>query len=103
LSKPLKLGVQRFHNSGASPVVSSNGTRDAVIWLIESKTWNGADQPAILHAYDAADVTREIYNSETNARRDQPGNTLRFTIPTVANGRVYINAKRMICVYGLLQ
>jgi outer membrane protein assembly factor BamB len=103
LSKPLKLGVQRFHNSGASPVVSSNGTRDAVIWLIESKTWNGADQPAILHAYDAADVSREIYSSETNTRRDQPGNTLRFTIPTVANGRVYINAKRMICVYGLLQ
>jgi hypothetical protein len=101
LGKP-KLGGKRFGNPGATPAVSSNGTRNGIVWLIETKAWNGADRPAVLHAYDAADVERELYNSEINSARDRAGKTLRFTIPTVAQGRVYVNAKGEVDVYGLL-
>ena len=56
----------------------------------------------MLHAYDAANVAREIYNSEQEGTRDRAGMTLRFTIPTVANGRVYVPARGEVDVYGLL-
>jgi len=102
LAKPAKLGARRFGNPGATPAISSNGTRNGIVWLIETKTWNGADRPAVLHAYDAADVARELYDSESNSARDRAGKTLRFTIPTVAAGRVYVDAKGEVCVYGLL-
>jgi folate-dependent phosphoribosylglycinamide formyltransferase PurN len=66
--------------------------------------WNDfvTTKPSVLHAYDGANVSRELYNSEQNAARDRAGVTVRFTIPTVANGRVYVGAKREVSVYGLL-
>ena len=97
-----KLGTQRFGNPGSTPAISANGKRDGIVWLIETKKWNGEDRPAVLHAYDAADVSRELYNSGMNSSRDQAGLTLRFTIPTIARGRVYIGVKRHVDVYGLL-
>jgi hypothetical protein len=96
------MGAQRFGNPGATPAISADGTGNGIVWLIETKTWNGADRPAILRAYDAANVARELYNSEQNSARDRAGLTLRFTIPTVAGGRVYVDAKRRVDVYGLL-
>ena len=98
----VKRGTQRFANAGANPVVSANGARNGIVWLVESKTWNGADKPAILHAYDAADISHELYNSEQNPARDRAGLTLRFTVPTIVNGRVFVDAKRRVEVYGLI-
>jgi hypothetical protein len=100
--RPDATGTQRFANPGATPAISANGSRNGVVWLIETKTWNGADRPAILRAYDATDVARELYNSEQNSARDRVGLTLRFTIPTIVNGRVYVEAKGQVDVYGLL-
>jgi hypothetical protein len=96
------MGEQRFGNPGATPAVSANGTNNGVVWVIETKAWNGADRPAVLHAYDAANVAHELYSSEQNSARDAAGLTLRFTIPTIVNGRVYVDAKRRVDVYGLL-
>ena len=70
--------------------------------MVETKAWNADDQFAILHAYDAADLTRELYSSSQNLSRDGPGLAVRFVIPTVMNGRVYIGAKRELDVYGIL-
>ncbi|MCU1234225.1 MAG: hypothetical protein JWP63_2192, partial [Candidatus Solibacter sp.] len=100
--KPDTIGTQQFGNPGATPAISANGPRNGIVWLIETKAWNGADKPAVLHAYDAANVARELWHSEQNSDRDRAGRTLRFTIPTVVNGRVYVAAKRKVDVYGLL-
>jgi len=97
-----KEGVEHFHGSGSTPVVSSNGKRDGIVWLLESKAWNSPDRPAVLHAYDAADVSRTLYDSGAVPARDQAGNTLRFTLPTVADGRVYVPTVRNVYVYALL-
>jgi len=101
---PVAGGQQKFQNPGAGPVVSANGTRNGIVWLIESKVWNdyNSTRVSILHAYDAANVSRELYHSEQNSARDRAGLTVRFTIPTIANGRVYIGAKGEVDVYGLL-
>jgi hypothetical protein len=94
-------GTQRF-GLGATPAISANGARDGIVWLIESKPAAGRNQPAVLHAYDAANVADELYNSEEQAGRDRAGMVLRFTIPTVANGRVYVPARGEVDVYGFL-
>jgi hypothetical protein len=102
IGSPPTLGPTRSVDPGAMPVVSSNGDRNGIVWAIQTRTWRGADKPAVLHAYDATDVRRELYNSEMNASRDRAGTALRFAMPTVASGRVFVGAKREVNVYGLL-
>ena len=100
--RPNGNGARKFGNPGATPAISANGNTNGIVWLIETKAWNGGDKPSILHAFDASNVARELYNSEENSARDRAGLTLRFTIPTVANGRVYVGAKKEVDAYGPL-
>jgi len=101
-AQPIATGPTKFVDSGATPTVSADGAKNGIVWVLSSKAWNGADQNAMLFAYDATNITREIYNSDQNPTRDRAGMALRFAIPTVANGRVYIGTKRRLDVYGLL-
>ena len=100
---PEALGPQ-----GATPAISSNGTNSAtnsaILWLIDS---SGAlatpNTPAILRAYDPNNLSSEIYNSAmAAASRDQAGLAVKFTVPTVANGKVYVGTQTELDVYGLL-
>ena len=87
----------------ASPTVSANGASGGIVWLQEwgiRKRDNTPQQPAILDAYDATNVSRELYRS--NRRRDAAGNAVKFTVPTVADGRVYVGGQYQLTVYGLL-
>jgi len=99
---PTSKGSHVFTDPGATPTVSANGSRDGIVWVVETKTWNGSDRPAILRAYDALDVSREIYTSEANPSRDRAGTAVRFAMPTVAGGRVYVGSKGEVDVYGIL-
>ena len=56
----------------------------------------------MLYAYDAANVGRQVYSTEQNSQRDRAGIALRFAIPSVVNGKVYLGAKSEVDVYGLL-
>ncbi len=86
----------------ATPVVSANGMKDGVLWVLRSKGWNSPDTTATLSAFDAENITHQLYSSEQNATRDRAGLAVRFNIPTVVNGRVYVGAKHEVDVYGLL-
>jgi hypothetical protein len=86
-AQPVAKSTTNINDPG-TPAISANGAKNGIVWILSSKVWNGVDQPAILFAYDAANVSRELYNSTQNPTRDRAGNALRFTIPTVANGRL---------------
>ncbi len=98
---PAAQSREPMPNPGATPTVSANGTRDGIVWTVQSKPFGGDDRPAILHAYDAADVARELYTSEQDPARDRAGTALRFNIPTVADGKVYVGTRGGVDVYGL--
>jgi hypothetical protein len=92
----------RFPAICATPTVSANALRDGVLWVLHSKAWNADDTNAVLFAFDALDTSRLLYVSEQNPSRDRAGLALRFNIPIIANGHVYVGAKREVDVYGLL-
>jgi hypothetical protein len=100
---PVAKSSHTFTDPGATPTISANGSMDGIVWLVETKTWNDhSNKTAVLHAYDATNVARELYTSEVQSGRDRMGPALRFAMPTVVAGRVYVGAKREVDVYGLL-
>jgi hypothetical protein len=98
LQTPPTTGTQGFGFPGATPSISANGNSNGILWAVERVPLGNA----ILHAYDASNVTRELYNSNQAGTRDQFGATVKFVIPTIANGRVYVAAKGHLVVFGLL-
>jgi hypothetical protein len=88
--------------AGATPVISANGTSAAILWALDTTASGGA----VLHAYDATNLTTELYNSTQvqvgGAPRDSFGSTGKHTIPLVANGFVYIGTDAGLAVFGLL-
>src|SRR5215471_6700815 len=87
--------------------ISSNGTSSGsgILWATMSSAGdaNHAPQPGILRAYDADNVTRELWNSQQNATRDTLGNFSKFSPPTIANGKVYVaTLSNKLVVYGLI-
>jgi hypothetical protein len=86
-----------FAGSGATPSISANGTTNAILWAVE----NG--DAAVLHAYDATNLSRELYNSSQAAKgRDGLGSG-NFIAPLVANGKVYVGGNRNVAIFGLLK
>ena len=84
-----------FGYPGATPGVSSNGLRDAIVWAVENNT------PAVLHAYDANDLAHELYNSNQQRHRDEiTGN--KFITPMIAGGKVFVGTPTGVAVFGLL-
>jgi hypothetical protein len=94
-------GHHRFAYAPATPTVSANGLNEGIVWFVGPGE-GGSHAPAVLYAYQASDVTHELYDSEQNSGRDRGGPALRFTIPTVYQGHVYVGARRELDVYGLL-
>jgi len=82
---------------GATPSISSQGTSNGIVWALERPDPVAG---AILHAYDATNLATELWNS-TGSTADQTGQQVKFTVPTVANGKVYVGTATEISVYGL--
>jgi len=86
---------------GASPVISSNGTSGGILWAIRSDAYNSGG-PSVLYAFDATNVATQLYNSSQNSARDAAGKAVKFAVPIVANGKVYVGAQGEVDVYGAL-
>jgi hypothetical protein len=85
-----------YHYPGATPSISANGTNDAILWAVEH------GYSATLHAYDATDLSKELYNSnQAPFYQDQLGPGNKFITPTIANGRVYVGTTYGVTVFGL--
>ncbi len=64
---------------------------------------NNPPTPGALFAFNAEDVSQELWDSTMDASRDGLGNFGKFVPPLVANGRVYVATwSKRLAVYGLL-
>ena len=89
-------------------MISTNGS-SSILWALDLHAYVGGTPdgtinnpgPAVLHAYDGSTL-QELYNSTQAGTRDQAGQALKFTSPTIANGHVYVGTANALNVYGLL-
>jgi hypothetical protein len=99
-------GSHVYGMHGATVSVSANGTTNGIVWDIDNSTYVGTNPSAsglaVLHAYDATNVANELYSSSQAGTRDQAGQALKFTVPTIANGRVYVPTATELDIYGEL-
>jgi hypothetical protein len=86
---------------GATPAVSSNGAANGIVWAVESDAYT-SNGPAILRAYNAGNVSTLLYGSNLTSGRDQLGPAVKFVVPVVTNGKVYVGAQSEVDVFGLL-
>lgn len=100
---PIAVSSSTFVKFGMQPSVSANGNQDGIVWATEDVyNSSGAQVNGILHAFDANNVGTELYNSAQNAPRDSYGKGVRFTLPTVARGRVFVVSRSQLAIFGLL-
>ena len=85
-----------FGFPGATPSVSSSSATNGIVWAIDASQYctnqSPGCGPAVLHAFDATNLASELWNS-TMVGADSAGNAVKFTVPTVANGKVYIGTR----------
>jgi len=80
---------------GSTPSISANGSSSGIVWTLQAEAYG----PAILHAYDALDLSHELYSSD-QVPADQLDGAVKFAVPTVANGRVYAGTQSSLAVFG---
>jgi hypothetical protein len=98
-TSPSSQTAVSFAYPGASPAVSANGTKDGIVWAVESATGSAA----VLHAYDATNLAKELYKSnQAGSGRDSFGNGNKFITPLIVNGKVYVGTPNGVAVFGLL-
>ncbi len=86
---------------GATPVVSSNGTQNGIVWTLVTDLYS-SNGSSMLYAFDALNIGSELYGSDQNSSRDDAGPAIKFTVPVITNGKVYVGAGYQVDVYGLL-
>lgn len=91
---------ESFSYPTPTPSVSANGLTNGILWVLDNSNYANRG-PAYLHAYDATNLAVELY-SNSNACRDTLGGAVKFTVPTVANGEVFVGGSRQLTVLGQL-
>jgi hypothetical protein len=87
----------QFTYPGTFPVVSANGTANAIVWAYENTS------PAVLHAYAAGNLATELYNSnQASNGRDHFGAGNKYIAPVVADAKVFVATTNSVAVFGLL-
>jgi len=92
---PSSQSTHHFGYPGTTPSVSANGTTNGIVWAIENSG-------AVLYAFDATDLTKELYDSNQAANNRDHFSGNKFITPMVVNGKVYVGTPTSVAVFGLL-
>jgi hypothetical protein len=94
---PSSQSTHQFGSNGAVASISANGTSNGIVWALD---WGAGT----LFAYDATNLTMELYDSNqaANSRDHFSAVGGHFITPMVVNGRVYIGTKTSVAAFGLL-
>ena len=93
-TSPTSQSPDTFGFTGATAAVSSNGTSNGILWAISPS--------AALRAYDATNLTNELYTSDQNSTRDKLDSYTKFSTPVIANGEVFVGTLTSLNIFGLL-
>jgi hypothetical protein len=96
-SAPASATGTNFGYPGATPSISGTSGNNSILWASENTS------PAVLHAYNANNLSVELYNSnQASGGRDQFGDGNKYITPMIANGKVYVGTTNGVGVFGLL-
>jgi hypothetical protein len=99
---PTSSTSRSYGYPGATPSISSSGASHGILWALDNSN-TGSSTSQQLYAYDAANLATLLYDStQATGGRDTGGGAVKFTLPTVANGKVYVAGQKTLTVYGLL-
>ena len=97
VGSPVQTTSTQFGYPGTTPSVSANGAANGIVWAPENSN------PAVLHAYDASNLSTELYNSSQSGTRDHFGAGNKFIAPTIANGKVYVGTTNSVGIFGFIR
>jgi outer membrane protein assembly factor BamB len=93
---PASAGTVQVQSPRVGMTLSANGVRNGILWET-----TGDSNPGTLHAFDASNLANELWNSDMTPG-DTLGKFIKFTNPTVANGKVYVATDSgSVVVYGI--
>ena len=98
-TSPTSQTSQTYSGRGGTMSISANGASNGILWTLQTA---GAGVPGILHAYDATNLSKELYNSNQAGTRDALDEWDKFSVPVVANGEVFVTSNSQLTIYGLL-
>src|ERR1700722_11098970 len=104
-SSPISKTTVTLGGLGYAPVISANGTNNAIAWVIDASAYNNANSDtssgsAVLRAFNATNLSQQLYNSSLKASDNAPG-TVKYPVPTVADGKVFVAGDLGVAVYGI--
>jgi len=100
-TSPTSTSPENFGYPGLNPAISADGSSDGIVWATDN-TAVASQGPAVLYAYDATNLGNELYNSSDSGARDQAGGAVKFAVPTVTDGMVYVGGEYALTIYGLI-
>ena len=92
---PIDHSLDLYDELGAQPIISANGTKNAILWAIEYVAGGTSGQ---LRAYDATNLANELYTTSLA----NFGGAVKFSVPTVVNGKVYVGTQDKLVIFGNL-
>jgi hypothetical protein len=104
---------EKILRRGATPTISANGKSDGIVWLVDASdyayNWNDGDPqptlyangPSVLMAYSSDNLSAPLYRSDAQGAPDAAGFAVKFTVPTVYGGKVFVGTQSELSVYGL--
>ena len=98
---------QVFQFAAPTPTVSANGSSNGIVWALDGaaddSTCVAGTNCLGLYAYGATNLGNVLYiSSQAANNRDSPGSAVKFAVPVVANGKVYVGGQYAVTAYGEL-